>query len=211
MKKISILLLSFMCSMVMIAQNADNPWAIEGQFGKSEYRGDIQNQYWKWDPFYALGGIGVSKYLNKSFDLGGYFSLGKIGAEVGTRKFLGGRWDLNLLGKYKLNNGKILSENSIIAPYLAAGLGYADYYNGFGGNSSIFRTGVNMTIPLGGGIKVNLSKNVALQYQLLFNFNESDWNGDKRYDNKIDNFLKHTVGIVISFGGKKDSDKEVGS
>nr|WP_262920277.1 OmpA family protein [Parabacteroides sp. FAFU027] len=65
-----------------------------------------------------------------------------------------------------------------------------------------------MTIPLGGGIKVNLSKNVALQYQLLFNFNESDWNGDKRYDNKIDNFLKHTVGIVISFGGKKDSDKD---
>lgn len=214
MRKFTIaLLIAAACSSVVSAQNADKKWSVEAQVGKNEYRGDIYNEYFKLNrTFYGLGGIGVNRYLSKSFDLGAQFTLGRYGSkgvENTDYKFLGGKWDLSLLAKYKLNNGYLLSENSIVAPYLAIGAGYADYYHAFGGDKSKFRTGVNMLIPMGGGIKVNVSKSVALQYQLLFNFNESDWNADKKFDDKIDNFLKHSFGIVFSFGGKKkDSDKD---
>ncbi|MDP4272185.1 MAG: OmpA family protein [Bacteroidota bacterium] len=204
MKKISILLLGVFCSIAIYAQNADKKWAIEALFGKNEYNGDIANDYFKWNKtFYGMGGLGLNFYLDKNFDGGFQATYGKYGSWVNsTSNFLGKKFDLSGLLRYKLNNGYILPENSFFAPYLTAGFGYVNY----SGGPKIYESNTAI-IPLGVGLKFNFSKTVALQYQWLFNFNASD-RQDFKMDNKDDNFMKHSVGLVISFGGKKDKDND---
>ncbi len=205
MRRISTLLLGIFCTMIMSAQNAENKWAIEALFGKNEYNGEITNAYFKWNKaFYEMGGLGLNFYLDKSFDGGFQATYGKYGAYASpTSNFLGKKFDFSGLLRYKLNNGYILPEKCFIAPYLAAGFGYVNY----SGGPKIYESNTAI-IPLGAGLKFNFTKNVALQYQMLFNFNASD-RQDLRMDNKDDNFMKHTVGLVISFGcGKKDKDND---
>ncbi len=205
MKKLVFLLFCMSGLFMVNAQNADKTWSLEVQFGKNEYKGDIVNDFFKWNKaFYEMGGIGLNHYLNKSFDLG---LLGTYGRYGGYRnsiiRFIGYKFDGSLLLKYKLNNGYILSEKAFIAPYLTAGAGFANFPSGM----SIV-DGTNFIIPMGVGIKFNITRNFALQYQSLFNLNYSDVRDNRRTDGKYDNYMKHTLGLVFSFGGKKDADKD---
>ncbi len=207
MKKLLLLLFCLSSLFLVNAQNAENRWSLEAQFGKNEYNGDIVNNFFKWNKtFYELGGIGLNHYLNKSFDLG---LLGTYGRYGGYRNplvgFIGYKFDGSLLLKYKLNNGYILSEKAFIAPYLTAGAGFASIPSGM----SIVE-GTNLIIPMGVGIKFNITKNFALQYQSLFNLNYSDVRDNRRTDGKYDNYMKHTLGLVFCFGGKgkKDMDND---
>jgi Outer membrane protein and related peptidoglycan-associated (lipo)proteins len=204
MKKFTTLILLVICGLSVFAQNSDYKWSVEASFGKNEYNGDIFNSYFRWDKaFYEQGGLGLNYYLDKNFDVGLLGTYGKYGALANANShFLGKKLDISGLLKYKLNNGYILPENGIFAPYLTGGFGFANY----SGGPRIYKSSA-FILPLGVGLKFNVTKNVALQYQWLFNFNYSD-KQDFIIDNRIDNFMKHSLGVVVSFGGKKDSDKD---
>lgn len=184
-------------------QNADQKWSIGLFGGKTEYKGDIGNGFFKYQPFYQLGGLAINHYLNPSFDIGIQGETGAYGfMKPYVRSFLSDKTDGSLLLRYKLNNGYIFKEDAIIAPYLTGGFGFA----GFSGSRT--KEGeLDGILPLGGGIKVNLSHTVALQYQLLYNLTNGD-NRDLVVAGKNDKFIAHTLGLIFSFGSPKDADKD---
>ena len=225
MKKLLFFALFIAAAFGMKAQNVDNKWGLDIQLGKTEYYGDLENQYFfKGDP-HLFGGIALNRYMSKSFDLGLTTTYGVwAGALNGKNydvKFSGKLFDASMLLKFKLNNGSILRENAKLAPYITAGIGYG-YFGSFEAPSSIVANqtnpykGGNIIIPVGFGIKYNISQKVALQYQLLLNFSQSDKHDNTTYksngkllvDGKNDNFLKHSLSLVISFGKPKDTDND---
>ncbi len=116
MKRITLLLTTIILLGVGAshAQNADNKWGLGAHFGVMEYNGDYSNQFYSFKQGYAVG-ASSSRYLNPSFDLMGHFFYDRAHSNdsglSGMPTWLDFRADmfnLNLLAKYKFNNGYIL-------------------------------------------------------------------------------------------------------
>lgn len=185
-------------------QNSDQKWSLGLFGGKTVYVGDLGSGFNVWDPFYFHGALQIGRYLNPSFDLALQAEHGAYGFYASpTRSFLSDKTDGALLLKYKLNNGYLLDEDVVIAPFLAGGFGFASFAGDPG------RTRVDdwdAIIPLGGGIKVNITPRFALQYQVLYNFTNGDYRDMKEVPEKDDHFISHAVGLVFAFGKPSDSD-----
>jgi hypothetical protein len=69
-----------------------------------------------------------------------------------------------LLLKYKFSNGYIFKEDAIVSPFLAAGIGMASY----SGDRTVGNS-VDLTVPVGLGVKLNFTKWLAFQYQFMYN------------------------------------------
>lgn len=236
MKKLATICFLSCIGLFSFAQNIDNKWSIELQGGRNEYYGDLEKQFFfKGDP-HLFGGLSLNHYLSRTFDLGISSTAGKwAGAATATYytiKFSGILIDGSVNLKFKLNNGWVLSENSKLAPYITAGLGFGYFgnyiaYPWANPNNTLAaatqanpKSGSNIVIPIGVGLKYNFSKKVALQYQLTFNANQSDVrdnlsnkifsvkSGRVPADGKNDNYLKHSVALVFTFGTPKDTDHD---
>lgn len=191
--------------MASFAQTFEKRWAIGVYGGKTEYNGDWGKALFDFSKaFYPNVGISLSRYLNSSFDLTVFGNYGEYGyRKDAVSGFFGHKTEASLLLSYKLANGYILNENVVIAPYLIAGGGFAHY-----AGDRIWN-GRDYILPLGAGLRINLSKRVALQYQLLYTLTDQDKrDGYNRRDN--DNYATHTFGFVFNFGGTRymDNDKD---
>ena len=204
MKKFVLLPLFLLMFSFSFAQNAENKWSIGVFGGKTEYNGDYGNGFLDFNKaFYPIGAISLNWYLCRSFDMGIFTSYGEYGYwKDSQHNFLGNKADASLLLTYKLANGYIVNENATVAPFISWGLGIAD----LSGNR--IRSGQDFILPVGGGIKCNFSKNVALQYQLLYNFTNHDFRDRHPNNGHNEQFASHTIGFVFSFGGNKDRDKD---
>ncbi len=129
------LMLTFIVGGV-VAQNADNKWAI-GLGPGIDYNMEVEETN-------ILADFYISRYLSPSFDLmlDNRTSWWEDGVDMNTTL-------LNL--RYKLSNGYIFKENSAIQPYLFGGVGYMWDNNA---------DGVNFDGGL--GFKVPVSEKVAL-------------------------------------------------
>jgi OOP family OmpA-OmpF porin len=186
------------------SQNADHRWSLGLFGGKTEYSGDLGNGIFKWNPFYFHGAILLGRYLNPSLDLNiklDHVAYGFCGDE--NSNFLSAKTDGVLLLRYKLNNGYLLGEYIRVAPYLATGVGFAAYT---GDEARADTHGMDAIVPLGGGIRMNITKNVSLQYQVLYNFTSSDIHDLDASSAGNDHFISHGLGLVVTFGYPKDSD-----
>jgi outer membrane protein OmpA-like peptidoglycan-associated protein len=185
-------------------QNSDQKWSLGLFGGKTVYVGDLGSGFNVWDPFYFHGALQIGRYLNPSFDLALQAEYGAYGFYASpTRSFLSDKTDGALLLKFKLNNGYMLDEDVVLAPFLAGGFGFASFAGEPG------RTRVDdwdAIIPLGGGIKINITPGFALQYQVLYNFTNGDYRDMKVVPEKDDHFISHAVGLVFAFGKPSDSD-----
>lgn len=224
-KKLLFLAMLIAFSQHFFAQNANNPDALKVFVTKSEYKGDLGNDIWRFGKdlynfnnkdnyFFNWGGaIAYQRYLNRSLDLGlqaGYGEYDFINSDT-KKGFTGKKYDANLFLNYKLNNGYLFPENSIIAPYLTAGVGAAGYQKGN------IRTNpmLDFTIPVGVGLQVRFSENVAIEYKYAYSFTSQDMRDRTNTANLKNDFLgfttdgygQHSFGIVISFGAK-DTDKD---
>jgi len=155
MKKFTLLIfaLSFLLS-TAIAQNADKKWAIGLGPGADFNLNHTEKN--------SLIDFYISRYLSPSFDLMldnriafyGNNSFWKKDANGNRGTYFGDGVDLinpllNL--RYKLSNGYIFKEGSVIQPYLFAGLGYLRDNNANGVNSDG-----------GAGVKVPITPNTSL-------------------------------------------------
>lgn len=223
MKKLFTFLLIVNTFMVVYGQNADNKWALGLFGGKTEYNGDFGNGLFKFDKaFYGFAGLSFDRYLCKSFDLGIQGTSGSYGIYRESKydnkitkivppgynhntnfNFSGNKMDLDLLLRYKLNNGYIFKEKCLLSPFIAVGAGVSLYSGDYIYNEE----DMDILIPVGGGIKINFLENVALQYQFLYNFTTYD-KRDYYNSEYNDNFASHNLGLVFSFGSPRDSDRD---
>jgi Outer membrane protein and related peptidoglycan-associated (lipo)proteins len=200
------LLFAFIClGAASFAQNTENRWAVGLFGGKTEYNGDLGNGFFNFNKaFYPIGAISLNRYINSSFNLGIFASYGDYGYKKdNTLNFFGTKTDASMLLTYKFANGYILNESIKLEPYITAGFGVAHL------TGNRIWNGRDFLIPIGGGIKYNLCKTLAIQYQLLFNYTNND-KRDGFVNGAKDMFASHTLGFVISIGGKryKDDDKD---
>lgn len=182
----SFLLLFFLCTGMMLhAQTAEKKWAL-GLGGGAYYGTELEGTG-------LITEIYLSRYLNRSFDLMLLNNVGLFNSEVNQDLDMGSTF-LNL--RYKLSNGYIFKENSAVQPYLFAGPGFIQ------DNQT---SGLNFDAGL--GFKFPLSSSVALFVEGGYIEGIGD---DKASDENTfsESFLKGLVGVEISFGKTKDSDKD---
>lgn len=203
MRKILVMTVFVCLAVSSFAQNAENKWSVGLFGGKTEYNGDYGNGFLNFNKaFYPFGAVSVNRYLTPSFDMGLFSSYGDYGyRKDAVQRFLGTKTDLSLLLTYKLANGYILKENAKLSPFISAGMGFAHL------SGDRIWNGRDFIIPIGGGLKYNISQSVALQYQLLYNFTNHD-KRDGRANGHSEQFASHALGFVFSFGGNKDRDKD---
>ncbi len=182
MKKLTFIFLSFLIMGSTFAQNAEKKWAIGLGPGLS-YNLETED-------LGLMGDLYLSRYLSPSFDLllkteGGFYSDGI--------DFMNP--SLNL--RYKLFNGKILSETSALQPYLYGGGGYL-WDN--------MEAGVNFNAGL--GTKVPISPNTALFLEAgyIHGIDGQRHNAAGQLESYHDNLLKLTGIVEFAFGAAKDSD-----
>ncbi|MFH0761671.1 MAG: OmpA family protein [Bacteroidota bacterium] len=203
------------------AQNADNKWGFGGHFGVMEYNGDIKNQFYSFSQGYGLG-ASISRYLNPSFDVMLHFfydgerahDTGRLGAATWLN-FYTHMYNTNLLAKYKFNNGYILKENALLAPYLLAGVGvnYAKA-SGTGENGEFAENYVNPDVYGGIGLNLRISPafSIVVQTALMCPFTD-------KLDGVVgdavtistkggDLFLQNSVGVYITPGKAKKKDAD---
>ncbi len=211
MKKNYFLFLAFLLLFgIANAQTPDKKWGIGLMGGVNQYNGDYGNSLFQFDKaLYGFGSLSLNRYLNSSFNIGIQGSYGDYGYHKTwtlneSETFKGQKGDGALLLSYKFDNGYIFKKNATLAPYLAAGAGFAVY----GGNADhIYMEGTDFVVPVGAGIKCNLSSSVALQYQFLYFFTDHD-SRDWHVAKDKDGYGQNSLGLVFSFGKAKDSDKD---
>jgi OOP family OmpA-OmpF porin len=209
------------------AQNAEKKWGIGAHLGLMEYEGDYAHGFYSFKPNFAFG-ASVARYLSPSFDLLGHIYYGHT--QSGNARFRSNMpeflnfeaniFNLNVLAKYKFNNGYLLKEDARLSPFVLAG---------FGGNmavsSGIGGTTLGGKLPftnqkslsplvmggLGLNFRVSQAISIVLQSVVMTPFTDKidGWNpGDNPNNKQPDYFMENSVGVYITLGNnrKKDSD-----
>lgn len=188
MKKCVFLLLLFLCVNVSFAQSDSLKTWFSVSFNNNQY-GSIVNA-----PFEnmlsidaASFSLGAERYLGKSLNLSLLVSLGEISLNGLKRASYVGA-DVQL--KYKLNNGKLLSESSKFAPYLALGVGVANFDDS--------------PIPAEDGTYLGISPKVGIDYFLSEKFKIGISTAYKI--NESIRYREYAIGIGFSLKKGKDTD-----
>ncbi len=189
------------------AQTSERPINIGLTLGSLGYIGDLNdNSLSIFDPLNGQIGGNLGVYLSPSFDLGIQLTDGDWGASeddgqmrsFDSNTFLG----LGLL-KYKLYNGKIMSEDAGFRPFIALGTGVAEH-RGLQVNN-----GTDFVWSIAPGFNVPLNDKWGVTLQGLYNFHSEDNrdNVNSRDDSEDNSFmLALSLGYGISLGSDSDGD-----
>lgn len=196
MKRIVLIGMIFLGFASAKAQNESGKWSFGASVSVIDFSGPQTKQFFNLKNYRGNQRYFVGRYLNPSFNIKGDFTFGKVWfpkvsafpdivQNVYENRHI---YDFGVNLEYKFNNGYILKEKSIVAPYLFTGLGFntiIDY-------GKLKGTDINTYIPFGVGLTVRatnwLSFNLSTAYKL-------------NLDNSFD-YTQHSVGLVVNFGGK---------
>ncbi len=201
----------FMMSSLMMAQTAQQPWSIGVSVGKAAYNGDLGNGFFNFDQaFHGNVGINVNRYMSRFIDLSANMTYGRHGYwKDPNYNFLSMLTQGNLALNLKLNNGAILPEASKVAPYIFAGIGFANYTP----VDDRATKGTDFSMPLGLGANLAVSDKVSVFWQSSYNFTSGDDSdimiGDVDNNNMVrgnDAFMIHQIGMKFNLGKMVDTD-----
>jgi OOP family OmpA-OmpF porin len=209
-KQLFSVLISTLFIMSANAQTSERRWNLGGAVGFSVYAGDLGNSITDFN-FYAMeqnvtGALTFSRYINRSFDATIMGTLGSWGYYTGDGTvFKGNMFHGNLNVKYKLNNGYLISEDSRLAPFVFAGVGFSD----FTGNK--INNSLDYPVVVGGGLRLRMTDVLSFNYQATFGFLNNAHNNPEATTaapTGNDMFMLQTVGIGLNLGAAKDADKD---
>ncbi len=200
MKKLLLLCACLAFTLVTYSQTPDKKWNIGLHVGLTQYKGDLGNDFYKTDmPAYGMGGISISRYIVRHFDLNFFATKGKFGFSRENGNF---RRDVTTaMLNFRFN---ILGPKSLIRPYVFVGGGAVL----FDKNLEITEKKMDYIAPSGGaGLNFRLGPSVMLNIQETFLYTDSD-NRDGFIADENDAYLFHSLGFTFNFGKKKDADKD---
>lgn len=192
-----------------IAQNADEKWGLGFHAALIEPKTSLGNEFFKFTINSTTVGQGLSlnRYLNKSFDAGLFALSGKMSQHLNTYSYSDFVFALDLRLRYKLYNGYILNEDAVIGPYLTAGLGMAHARISANGETEGNLSGGKNQLDLyaGAGLRFRLNEYISLDWQTGAHMpSDNTWDANTKGDK--DQFLEHSLGLIINLGQGKDSD-----
>ena len=193
----------------LMAQTSDKKWNLGLMAGFSVYNGDLGNSMS--DFRYAsirenpTGGINISRYITRSFDVSLNTSYGSYGYyKEGVTIFKGAMAHANLNVRYKFNNGYFLAEASKVAPYLFLGGGVSNF------TGDRINNGDDYPIVGGAGLRFRVSPKITLNYQATIGqFTSAHYNPQtSNTATGNDKFMLHMLGIGLDLGKSNDTDKD---
>lgn len=191
MKRQAILLFVLLVSCIYHAksQNKSYDWGIGVSAGTFSYSALLEKRLTNPHEYSIGTGLTVSRYLNNHFDLSlaGYrssinYPVGRVDGEIKafkyeTKTINGAKFAL----KYKLDNGFILPEHYMFAPYFLIGGGA---YQTTATSSFVY------TAPVGVGVNVSLGKRTSIFFESQYNY---DFDGDL-------SVMENNIGLKVHFG-----------
>lgn len=184
---------------------------IHGTLG--EYAGDLNHDHYHFYNFQypKIGGaISFQQFLNPSFNLVQKISYTKVRYQTAdhTAGVDGDFYTLNLKLRYKFNNGYILKEEAVVAPFLTAGIGGT--YIESRAYSPLDYSPINdgefqMNAAVGAGVLFQLSDRVGIELSNTLNMPFDDsWDGVSKGNNDV--YLQHSVGLIFKLRKSPDAD-----
>jgi OmpA-OmpF porin, OOP family len=206
MKKLLFLSICIAFTYISNAQTEEKKWNIGLHGGVTQYNGDLGRDWYETgNTMYGFGGLSVSRYLGKLFDVNLLLSKGTIGYNNGTSA--GFKSDFNAASLNLRFN--IVAPEYVIRPYVFAGAGFIL----FDSQLHFHQSGYDYILPTAGaGINFRLTPEIMLNLQETFMFSNKDRrdgvdNGTDDFKSK-DSYLTHMVGLTFNMGNSKDSDKD---
>lgn len=202
MKKIVVVCTFLMLTLIINAQTIEKKWNVGLHGGISQYNGDLGNSFYSSSFSYGLGGISVSRFIGRNFDLNLLVTKGMVGynEDGGTGNFKSGF--TSALINFRFN---ILEPESFLRPYLFVGAGAML----FDKDLTITEKKVDYVAPsFGAGVNIKLGEAVMLNLQETFLYSTSD-KRDGVVKNSNDMYLFHTIGLTFNFGKKEYVDNVV--
>lgn len=204
------------------AQTADNKWGFGAHFGVMEINGDYTKQFYSFTQGYGAG-LSLARYLNPSFDVVAHLFYDRTHGVDGWKSelptwldFKAHMFNLNLLAKYKFNNGYLLKESARVAPFLLAGFG-GNLSSTTGMGEAGMLTGKKLIKPnlYGGlGLNVRISQRISLAVQTAIMLpSTDDIDGISGAIAPVstkgnDKFLQNSVSLWITLGKIKPKDTD---
>lgn len=166
------------------SQTHDKMFALSVGLIRNEYNGDYGSEIFDFkEKNYNGIGFNLNYYLSPSINLGIQSSNGSFGYYAdNVNAFSCNKFDAAFTAQYKLANGHILNKDSKLNPYFSAGLGFADYRKSNKATPwpTFISNGIDIILPLGLGLKYQISDAFALQYQYLYTLTSSDVHDQNR-------------------------------
>ena len=206
MKKLLVLCICIGFTFAAKAQTEEKKWNIGLHGGVTQYNGDLGRDWYETsNTVYGFGGLSVSRYLGKLFDVNLLLSKGTIGYNNGTTA--GFKSDFNAASINLRFN--IVAPEYIIRPYVVAGVGAILFDN----QLNFHQEKYDYILPTAGaGLNIKLSPEIMLNIQETFLFSNKDArdgvdNGISDFKSK-DAYLSHMVGLTFNMGNCIDTDKD---
>jgi OOP family OmpA-OmpF porin len=190
-------------------QSADKKLAAGIYTGISDYRGDL-NQVWfntDKDAWRIQLGATIMMYVNPFLNAGIDVGYGNHGFHVPVKEGIGYRADVlkaNLQGRLKFNNGKWMKEDAKFQPYIFGGLGLANTFED-AENINLSQPGIDFTGNAGLGFNVMFTEKIGINYNLNWAYTNHD-RRDNLSNGKNDQFMIHSLGLVLPIGKMIDTD-----
>ena len=206
---LSVLILFLLCDKKVFAQHADLKWSIGFHGSLIEPKTSLGDDFFSFNlNKVSLGqGLSLSRYLNSSFDLGLYFSNGRMAQSLGVYHLNNLFYVSDLRLRYKFYNDRIINRSAFVGPFMTAGFGagFADI-NAYGESEGDIRKNITqLDLYAGAGIRFRLSEILNLEIQSGIHIpSDNTWDANK--NGVKDLFLEHSLGITINLGKTKDSD-----
>src|SRR5690606_10150405 len=233
MKKFNLLLTAlmvlFLSSTVLNAQNKRDPWAVTvgaHAVDFSSVRG-FGNEFFNYNNYSIvppLSKLSVIRNLNRSFDVDLTASVGEVDndrLQISDEFFINAGLGL----RYKLANGYIIGENSWFDPYIRIGANYHRYdytslgdvvpagtivYGNDGGDRTEEVVDILNAAPETAKDHFGVSGGLGINFWFTKNFGlniASDYNWIPSTKTDYFDFFQHTAGITFRFGNKdRDGD-----
>jgi outer membrane protein OmpA-like peptidoglycan-associated protein len=182
------------------AQTEDKKWNIGLHGGAVQYNGDLGNDFYKTDmAFYGFGGLSVSRYIAKHFDLNLMVSKGVTGFNRPS-----GYFNYNFTSAILNFRFNLFAPEYAVRPYVFVGAGALL----FDKDLDITEKKVDYIAPsFGGGINFRITPTLMLNIQETFMYSTND-ERDGQVGEQNDMYLLHSAGITFNFGHKQDADKD---
>jgi OOP family OmpA-OmpF porin len=202
-------------------QNSQYRLSVELNGGLREYNGDLGSSMFLSKGINNLGaGASIGYYISPSFDATLFGSAGDVSYSAHLpfeedlkykhRHFLSQTADFLIGVRYKLNNGYILNEDALIAPYFQIGGGAFYGHSRYNYNPSQYTVWVGNYVG-GAGINFNIDPRWTVKVQAIYNYTQNDiWDGEansfnhnhsitNRKNASFDGYLYTSLGVQYNF------------